>query len=94
MTALFSAIYSSFRCFDVFSVRIGHLLCDKPTHGHSDGGESGKSADGEHRVRDRTIYQEHRFKQGQPHFFTVFKNVYSIVLSLKAGSKNKLLVYL
>lgn len=65
MNPLFSVIYSPSRWFDMFSVRAGHLLCDQPTHGHSDGGESGKSADGEHRMRDRTIYQEYRFKQGQ-----------------------------
>lgn len=94
MITLFNVIYSLSRWFDTFSVRAGHLLCDQPTHGHSDGGESGKSADGEHCMRDRTIYQEYRFKQGQPLFFTLFKNVYPIVLSLKAGCKNKMLVYL
>lgn len=43
----------------------GHLLCDQPPHRHSDGGKSGKGADGKHCLWDRTLYQEYRLQQGQ-----------------------------
>lgn len=39
--------------------RAGHLLRHQPTHRHRDGGEGGEGADGEHRLRDGTIHQEH-----------------------------------
>lgn len=44
--------------------RVGHLLSHQPPHRHSDGGKSGKSADGEYCLWGRTVYQEYGLQQG------------------------------
>lgn len=49
-------------------INAGHLLSDQPPHRHSDGGKSGKSADGKYCLWGRTLYQEYRLQQGQKVF--------------------------
>lgn len=53
------------------ALHTGHLLSDQPPHRHSDGGKSGKGADGKYCLWDRTLYQEYRLQQGQKVIFLI-----------------------
>ncbi len=53
------------------ALHAGHLLCDQPSHGHSDGGKSGKGADGKYCLWGRTLYQEYRLQQGKKVIFFI-----------------------
>lgn len=47
------------------ALHAGHLLCDQPPHGHSDGGQGGEGADGKYHLWDGTLHQEYRLQQGK-----------------------------